>query len=577
MSTALLTQAITFSLYLLVVLIIGAYSYRFNRTITDYFLAGRKLGSWVSAISSTASSESGWVTLGAVGMAYSAGISAIWFVPGCLLGYVFNWYFLAPRLRRFSRENNTVTVPDHLEEAYGDDSHILRIVAVVIIFLSMMTYVAAQFQAAGKALDASFGIPYKWGVLTGAFIVIVYTLSGGFRAVSWTDLLQGLFMVVGLIIIPVMAMIKLGGPVELGKKLASESSGSRLQVRLGEEGERKLLYLKDSTESFELEGKTLVKTADGKGAYFRIQQSKNKHKLIPTPGENFKINGEKMTEESVILRQDTSISSKKLGENKIKIKYRRKNDLVSLAGGETGFMILGLIVGLFGIGLGYPGQPHVLARYMGIENETKLRQGRLIAISWGILVYYGAMTAGLSARILLPDISDPEHALMDLSVKLLHPVLAGIILAAIFAAIKSTADSQLLVASSAVARDLYQKIYNKEANQDKLVLVSRLTVVVLGICATIFAVLDIKVIFWFVLYAWSGLGASFGPVLILSLFWEKANRWGALAGMLVGFTTTIFWKMYLSDLIYELVPAFVFALLAAVIVSMITNEKKEVT
>jgi len=214
---------ITFAIYTLFVLGVGIYATKFTKTIEDFFLAGRRLGAWVTAISSVASSESGWVVLGLVGIAYKEGISAVWIAPGCLLGYMVNWYLLAFRLRRESKGLGALTVPDFLEAKANDSSHLVRIVAVAITFFCMMGYVGAQFNAAGKTFDAVFKINYFNGVLLGAVITIVYTLLGGFRAVSWTDLLQGLMMVFGLIFLPVVAVIHLGGLGNLFRGLAAQS------------------------------------------------------------------------------------------------------------------------------------------------------------------------------------------------------------------------------------------------------------------------------------------------------------------------------------------------------------------
>jgi len=465
---------LTFALYTLLVLGVGIYATKFTKTMEDFFLAGRRLGAWVTAISSVASSESGWVVLGLVGIAYKEGLSAVWIAPGCLLGYVANWYLLAFRLRRESKGLGALTVSDFLEAKANDSSRLVRMVAVVITFFCMMGYVGAQFNAAGKTFDAVFKISYSNGVLLGAVITIVYTLLGGFRAVSWTDLIQGLMMVFGLIFLPVLAVIHLGGLGNLFQGLAQQSPS-----------------------------------------------------------------------------------------------------LLILSGDKAGFALFGLIIGYLGIGLGYPGQPHVVTRYMAVRGEREIRRSRLIAITWGILVYYGAIFLGLAGRLILPQIADPEYTYPTVALRLLPPVLAGIMLAAITSAIRSTADSQLLVAASAVARDVYQRVFQREASQKRLVLISRLTVLLLGLLAFILAMTRSRVVFWFVLFAWSGLGASFGPPILFSLYWKRTNKWGIVAGMIVGFATTVVWKLtgLSSRTVYELVPAFFFSALAVVIGSLFTKGK----
>ena len=215
------TIAVVFILYVLAMLGIGVWTSRVTRSPLDFFLADRSLKAWVTAISSTASSESAWAVLGTVGLAYKDGLSAIWFLPGCLLGYLINWLFLAEKLRKHSEEHHAITLPDYFENYFDDKTHILRMISVVIIFSCMMAYVAAQFTAIGKTFDAIFGIPHVLSISVGGAIVLIYTMMGGVRAVAWTDFAQGIIMVLGLVILSLVALFSLGGFsgmwVEVGK------------------------------------------------------------------------------------------------------------------------------------------------------------------------------------------------------------------------------------------------------------------------------------------------------------------------------------------------------------------------
>lgn len=447
------------ALYMALLLAIGWAAARLTRSPEDFFLAGRSLGSWVTAISSTASSESGWVVLGAVGMAYAGGVSALWYAPGCLCGYVVNLYFVAPRLRREAAAQGALTLPDFLADRLGG-SLAVRLLAVAVIFLCLGGYVAAQLTATGKALEAILGLPYGQGVVLGGGVILLYTLLGGFRAVSWTDFVQGLIMVAALTAMPLLALGAAGG---YGAVLAG------------------------------------------------------------------------------LQRLDPA--------------------LVSVAGGKTGFALFGLVTGLFGIGLGYPGQPHVLTRYMAASSGEKIRQTQLIAMAWGVLVFYGAGYLGLAGRLLRPGLPDPEQLFPLLAKESLHPLLAGVMLAAILSAIMSTVSSQLLVAASAVSRDLLERGFGVARSGRASLLAGRAAVVVLGLLAIWVAVGQVRVVFWFVLFAWSGLGAAFGPVVLLSLWTRRVTPWGAAAGIATGFLVTVLWKAAgLSDrYIYELVPAFLLA------------------
>ena len=463
-----------FFLYILLMLGIGYTTSRNTRSPADFFLADRSLKAWVTAISSTASSESAWAVLGTVGLAYKDGLSAIWFLPGCLLGYAINWFFIAEKLRKHSHADNALTVPDYLESHFDDKSNILRIISVVIIFSCMMAYVAAQFTAIGKTFDAIFGIPHVWSISVGGAIVILYTMMGGFRAVVWTDFIQGLIMVAGIALLAFVAVWSLGG---LGG----------------------------------------------------------------------------------MVQQVNQVSP----------------DTLAWMGGKTTAVFFGSMVGLLGIGLGYPGQPHVINRYMAAKDTKTIELGVWIAISWGLLIYSSAIILGVAGNALFPGLEDPEHLFPRAAEALLPAVVTAVVLTGVLAAIMSTVSAQIIVAASTVAHDVYTKILKRTLSHEKILRVSRITILLLGLGAMAIALMETRVIFWFVLFAWSGLGASFGPVILFSLYSRNVTIKGAVAGMLTGFLTTIAWKVLgLSDtVIYELVPAFLFSCLAIVWVSKMGKNK----
>ncbi len=439
--------AIVMACYLVALLYIGWRAAQRTHGGEDFHLAGRSLGAWAAGISSTASSESGWVTLGAVGMTYTHGISGLWFAPGCLLGYMVNLYFVAPRLRTLSERENSLTLTDVLTRRWGDPHNVVRITSVAIILLSMMGYVAAQMTAAGKAFSSTLGLQgtrgYVIGVLIGAAVITAVTTLGGFRAVAWTDLFQGLLIAAALIGLPFFAIVKLGGF----------------------------------------------------------------HNLIQSLGA---INP----------------------------------DFLTATGGRTGPALLGFIVGELGIGLGYPGMPHVITRYMAARDLREVRRLSVIAMLWGVAVFYGAGLIGLAGRVMLPHLADGEKTLMILSLKLLNPVLAGLMLAAVISAILSTVDSQLLVAASAVSYDVVEEIFGRASDDKRSLLLGRWTVILVGILGILLSIGHVRVVFWFVLFAWSALGASFGPLVLFAVAKKDLiNRYGALAGMLTGFGVTVAWKL----------------------------------
>ena len=394
-------------------------------------------------------------------------------MPGCLLGYLINWLFIAEKLRKHSEENNAITLPDYFENHFDDKSNILRMVSVVIIFSCMMAYVAAQFTAIGKTFDAIFGVPHIISISVGGIIVLVYTMMGGVRAVAWTDFIQGIIMVLGLVILSLMALTSLGG-----------FSGMLTEVS------------KASPETLQW------------------------------------------------------------------------------MGGKSVSVFLGSLVGLLGIGLGYPGQPHVITRYMAAKNTETIQKGTWIALGWGLMVYSSSILLGICGQALFPGLEDPEHLFPKAAEQLLPTLLTAVVLTGVLAAIMSTVSAQILVATSAIAHDVYSKILKKTFSHKTILLVSRITVLILGIGAMLIALGETRVIFWFVLFAWSGLGASFGPLILFTLYSKKVTRDGAIAGMLTGFLTTLIWKATgLSDLlVYELVPAFFIATLSIYFVSKITEK-----
>lgn len=465
------TIGVVVVLYMTALLALGWFAARLTRTPEDFFLAGRSLGAWVTAISSTAASESGWVVLGAVGMAYSGGVSALWFAPGCLSGYLVNLYLVAPALRRECARSGALTLPEYLAFRFPSHAKSLRVASVAVILLSLAGYVAAQMTATGKAMEAILGLPYRTGILVGGLVIVAYTFAGGFRAVSWTDFFQGLIMVAALVGMPLLALAAVGG---YGPLLA------------------------------------------------RLQD------VDPR--------------------------------------------LVSVTGGKTGTALASFLIGMLGIGLGYPGQPHVLTRYMAAASQEKIRSSQLIAMVWGVLVFYGAGFLGLAGRLLMPELAssgDPEQLFPLLARAMLPPLVAGVMLAAILSAIMSTVSSQLLVAASATSRDLAEKVLGAARSGRASVLAGRLSVLALGFAAILVAIGEVRVVFWFVLFAWSGLGAAFGPVVVGSLFSRRLTGAGALAGIVTGFAVTVIWKLTgLSEAVmYELPPAFALAAAAAWLVS----------
>lgn len=469
--------AITFIAYLLLMLVIGWAAYRRTRDLSDYLLGGRRLGRWVAALSAGASDMSGWLLLGLPGYAYVAGLEAGWLALGLLLGTWCNWRFVARPLRRYSqRAGNALTLPEYFENRFADRRHILRLISAAFILLFFLFYTGSGLVAGGRLFETVFGWPYELAVIGGALTIILYTFMGGFLAVSWTDLVQGLLMLLALLIVPVMAVQAVGGMPEL------------------------------------LEA---------------------------------------------VRARDVAL-------------------LDPLTGTDGRPLTLVALLSLLGWGLGYFGQPHILARFKAIHREEEVGPARRIAVTWTALSLAGACLVGLAGiPFLVPGLegADTEKVFMLLTGALFHPLVAGVLLAAILAAIMSTADSQLLVSSAAFTEDFYRTLLRREAGDRELVRVGRLAVVVIAACALALALDPDNRVLDLVAYAWAGFGAAFGPALILSLYWRRMNRAGALAGIVAGGATVVIWKPLTGGIfdLYELVPAFAVSVLAILVVSLLTR------
>jgi len=478
--------SIIFIVYLSFLLLVGLLTYGFSKTQEDYLLAGRKLGPWVTAFSERASGESAWLLLALPGAAITIGLGELWSVIGIIIGIISSWYLIAEKLRIETEKFNALTIPEFLHRRYNDRSNTIRLFSSLIIAFFFLFYVSAQFHASGKVLNSLFDLTPTIGISIGAIIIIIYTLMGGFFAVAWTDLIQGILMIGTLVILP------LAGFIELRNSDIS---------------------IMDGFESANL------------------------------------IFG---------------------------------NHNYDIFGGNRGIEALVLTLGGLSWGLGYLGQPHLVIRYMAIRSPKEVAIARKIAICWAIPGIFGAFFVGVVALMYFgPEYFqtiDPEQAMPILASKLLHPILAGLFISGAVAAMMSTADSQLLVSTSAITEDFIHQFLNKDISERTLVKISRLMIIILGAIAygiALYSEIAGKNIFGVVSYAWSGLGSAFGPVLVMTLWWEKTTRKGVIAGLLTGFFTTIIWANIpqLKSLMTERLSSFILAFLAVLIISL--YEKNE--
>jgi len=463
-----------------------------TKTLHDFALGGNRLGPWVIAFSERASGESAWLILGLPGAALVAGLLEMWTVVGCIAGIIFSWFVIAKPLREATAKYGALTLPELFAKRYQDPLNLIRIVSSAIITFFFTFYVAAQFSGAGKVLNVTFGINQFQGMLLGGGIIVLYTLLGGFFAVAWTDLVQGIIMICTLIVLPIVAWFELTS--------------------------------------------------------------------LPTQTTVF--------------------------------------DWGTLFGGATGVGALAAAIGGLSWGLGYMGQPHLVVRFMAIDKAENIQTGRRIAIAWAIPAFFGAMFIGLIGKGLLLSGTlslgghfvhslkelqglvasqqvDPEKIMPALANHLIHPWLAGVFISGAIAAMMSTADSQLLVATTVLTEDVTKRFVYPQATQQLLVRISRIVTVVIGLIAFYLAWQSKSLVFETVSYAWGGLGASFGPALLLTLWWKKTSRAGVLAGMLSGtfFTVVDPFKPWITARL----SAFVLAFLAVLIFSVLMPDNEETT
>ncbi|HEB7634724.1 TPA: sodium/proline symporter PutP [Campylobacter coli] len=467
--------AVMFVVYALLMLYIGFYFYKQNKNSEDYFLGGRTMGPVISALSAGASDMSGWLLMGLPGALYVSGFIDSYIAIGLTIGASLNWIFVAKRLRIYTSViANSLTIPDYFETRFDDDKHILRIVCAVVILIFFTFYVSSGLVSGAKLFESTFGIRYDYALTTGTIIIVAYTFLGGYKAVCWTDMIQGLLMMGALIVVPAVMLYHLGG---FGEAMAVIEEIKPNALSMGE----------------------------GIGALS--------------------------------------------------------------------------IVSALAWGLGYFGQPHILVRFMSIRSTKDIPAATFVGISWMVISLIGACFIGLLGIAYVHKfeltLQDPEKIFIVMSQLLFNPWIAGILLSAILAAIMSTASSQLLVSSSTIAEDFYKRIFNKEASNKTVMNLGRIGVLLVALVAFVISTDKESSVLSIVAYAWAGFGASFGSVMLFSLFWSRMTRVGAILGMITGAVVVVLWKNYLAELfnfpIYEIVPGFVAASAVIIIASLLTQ------
>ena len=495
-------------IYMAAIIAIGvAFARRANKDSESYFLGGRTLGPWLTAMSAEASDMSGWLLMGLPGVAYWCGIAdAAWTAIGLAAGTYINWLVVSRRLRRYSVQVGAITLPEYFSARFHEKNKVVMSISAALILIFFTVYAASCFVTCGKLFSALFGFPYISMMIAGTVFVLVYTILGGFLAESASDFMQAIVMIAALAIIAVTGTAAAGGL------------------------------------------DAVVENARAIPGFFEFFG-------VATP----------VTEGGV--------------------------QLVDAEGaplfGPAGNCGLLQIVSMLAWGLGYFGVPQVLLRFMAIRSEKELPRSRRIATVWVVISLSVAVFIGILGRTLFPATlktsAEAENVFILLSTSLLPPLLAGFVMAGILAATISSSDSYLLIASSALAKNIYQGVFRKKASDKEVMVVARVTLLLIALAAILIALDENSVIFTIVSFAWAGFGAAFGPLMLFSLFWRRINCAGAIAGMAGGAVMVFIWKLFVRPLggawdIYELLPAFVFSCVCIVAASLLTKApSKEIT
>ena len=488
--------------YMAIVIAIGIiFAKTANKSSENYFLGGRTLGPWVTAMSAEASDMSGWLLMGLPGVAYWCGLAdAAWTAIGLALGTYINWLIVSKRLRRYSIvANNAITLPEFFSNRFRENKKIIMTISALFILVFFTVYASSCFVTCGKLFSTLFGTSYIAMMIVGAIFVLAYTILGGFLAESASDFMQAIVMVVALTVIVVLSTISAGG----------------------------------------------------------INAVIENARQIPGFFEFFGI-------ASPVVEDGVQVVANGVPQ------FNSANSYGALT-----------VISTMAWGLGYFGMPQVLLRFMAIRKESELKMSRRIAVVWVVISLAVAVFIGLVGRYLFPTAhltaSAAESIFITLSTSFLPPILAGFVMAGILAATISSSDSYLLIAASAFAKNIFQGIIKKSASDKQVMIVTRITLLAITVVAAVIALDSDSVIFTIVSFAWAGFGATFGPIMLFSLFWKRTTRVGAIAGMVGGAVMVFVWKLVIKGFggifgIYELLPAFIFSSICIVIVSLLTKK-----
>lgn len=468
-----------FLVYFSLLLIIGLIFHKKQKTSSDFIMGNRSLSFWLVALSAHASDMSAWLFMAFPMSIFVLGLSRVWIALGLLVGMYLNWQLVAPRLRAMTEEYNCYTLSSFFEKRFKDKSGIIRIMSALVMVIFLTHYLSAGLIAMGNLFESLFGLDYFIGLSIAMLVVVIYTFAGGFTTVAWTDLFQGIFLLMMLLLVPLMTYSKIDGWHQIAE------------------------------------------TAQKQGVSLSL-----------APEANF----------------------------------------------DASFTIFSLALGW---GLGYFGMPHIITKFMGIKDVSEMNKSKWLGMSWQLVALAAAAFVGLVAIAYFPNgLEKPEMVFVEMVKDLFHPFIGGFILCSIIAANLSTMDSQILVCGSMMSEDLYVPLHHTPPSDRKILWFSKLSVVFISIVALLLSFNRSTTVLDTVLYSWSGLGSAFGPLVLMSLYSSSANRYGAIAGIIVGTFVSMVWPtlnpMLTRYEILPMIPGFILSGIAIYFVSRLIRDEQSI-
>lgn len=469
-----LIQLGTAIVYFFIIALIIYFSYRKQKSDTDYLIGNRSLNFWLTALSAHASDMSSWLFLGYPSTVFSKGLFAAWTGVGLVIFMFLNWQFIAPKIRATTEQLGSLTLSSYFEARFGDSSGSIRIVSGMMSILFFTFYISSGVVGVGVLVESLFDISYNVGISIGLFIVMFYVLMGGYRTVAWIDLFQGFFLLGVLVFIPIFLLLQLGGMAPVMSAVQAKHLSST--------------FFPDFS------------------AYTFMQ----------------------------------------------------------------------IIFATAGWGLGYFGQPHIITKFMGIRKVEEMSKAKYLGMSWQIIALTAATLIGLLGIYFFPNgLDNTERVTINIVKEYFTPIFSGLVLCAIMAATTNVMSAQILVVASNLSEDFYKRLSRKNASPQELLWTSRGGVVLTCFIAFTIAFFKISSIYNLVLYSWSGLGAAFGPLLLMSLYLKNINKYGAFAGILVGGLTAAIWPYFdklLNWGLPSLIPGFILSAVAIEGISLLARK-----